>query len=285
MKLVGYESNHRVEAVVEQGKVLKEAIISRRLKPVLDTLLLDKPLWEFRVTNFDGFEHEGSVLMILKDGEELGHVSYGRVGYANSNGKYKVHNHRINAKMERRSFYSTESVDKAVAKIKKEFTAKTMGELLSDAEQRAGQAMYDLRSGKHGEYSRYRQVIDKALIEYANTIGWEPFKAHMQATDVTTFNTIGKRDELYQEFLQMDAIEKQYQQDTALFVLRCGTIYTVKQGLTNIVRYTDADLPESLKRKLGMLKLIDPKHYISGVGFRADENTFVVMSDGEKKDE
>lgn len=284
MKVAGYESNHRVEAVVEQGKVLKEAKISGRLKPILDTLLLDKPLWNFRVTNFNGFEHEGSVLAILKDNEELGHVSYARVGYSNSNLKYKVHNHRINAKMERRSFYSTESVDKAVAKIKKEFTAKTMTELLSDAEKQAGQAMYDLRSNKHGEFRLHSQAVDKALMEYTTSVGWEPFKEYVRNTNVTIYNTIGKRDELYAEFLEMDAIEKQYQNDKALFVLRCDTMYSVKQG-DNTVRYSDADLPESMKRKLGMLKLIDPKHYITGVGFRADENSFVVMSDEEKKDE
>ena len=61
MKVVGYENNHRVEAVVEKGKTLAEAKINNRLKPILDTLLLDKPLWNFRVTTFNGFDHEGTI--------------------------------------------------------------------------------------------------------------------------------------------------------------------------------------------------------------------------------
>jgi hypothetical protein len=284
MKLVGYENNNRVEASAEENRPIPaEPTLHPRLKPVLDVLLLDKPLWHFKVTNFGGFNYAGVVLRIFKDNEELGHVSYARVGYSNSNLKYKVHNDRIDSKMQRRSFYSTESVDKAVAMVKKTFSSKTVQELMNDAENAASQEMHNLRSNKYGAYNSTRQVVEKALMEYAASVGWGPFVEHMRNTDVRVFNTIEKRDELYTEFKHMDEIESAYRNDKALFVLRCDTIYSVKQG-DNTVRHSNDDLPEDLKRKLGLLKLVEPKQYLSGVGFRADQDAFVVLPSEEKSE-
>ena len=284
MQLVGYENNNRVEAICKSGEVPEQAAIHPRLKPVLDTLLLDKPLWHFQVKNFGGFNYAGVVLHILKDNEELGHITYGRVGYSNGNLKYKVYSHRIDAQLERRNFYSTESVDKAVAKIKKMFGTKTAVELLRDAEGAASSLMHDLRSRKYGEYNSTRQAVDKALMEYATTVGWDAFKEHMQTTNQTVYNTIEKKQELYAEFQYMDEIESAYRNDKALFVLRCGTLYSVKHN-NNTVRYSDADLPEDMRRKLGMLKLVEPKQYLSRIGFRADQDAFVLLPDEESKDE
>jgi hypothetical protein len=54
------------------------------------------------------------------------------------------------------------------------------------------------------------------------------------------------------------------------------------QSGSGTFEYDDAHLPEEVKPKLGMLKLVENGHFIVGMGFRLDENSFLVLKDEEK---
>jgi hypothetical protein len=43
--------------------------------------------------------------------------------------------------------------------------------------------------------------------------------------------------------------------------------------------YDDNTLPESMRGKLGMLKLVEAEHFISSVGCRINDEIFVVLTE------
>jgi hypothetical protein len=47
------------------------------------------------------------------------------------------------------------------------------------------------------------------------------------------------------------------------------------------VSYTTDTLPPNIKGKLGMLKLVEAKNLITGIGARINENTYVVLEGTE----
>ena len=278
-KVIGYENNNRIEVV---GKDLPDEVrVDAHLKPVLDALLIDKPLWTFQL---GGHHYRGSDTMrtihIQKDGETLGYV---RRGYVGREDKFLVGNERIDKQMQRRSYYSTADVGKAIAKVKKTFSSQTPVEILDKAEKEAGEAMYETRQKKWYEHTQIKNQIEKAAIAFINGAGRQMFLAHVQVHDRKVAEQVVKGDETYQEYKHMEEISKLFENDKALVVTQKDSVYNVKSG-SNIVRYTDADLPEFMKPKLGMLKLVEDKQYITNCGFRVSDNTFVVMNE-ESKDE
>lgn len=272
-KLIGYESNNRVEVL--KDKDYPEAMrLDPKLEPILDTFMVDKPLWTFQATVRPprGSEFLRQV-NILKDGEVLGYV---RAGYVGGKDKYLVGNERIDKQMSRRSYYSTSDVGKAISKVKKTFSAQTVAEILAKAEREVSEAMYDTRQKKWYEYTHSKGKVDKAAIEFVEGVGRDAFREFIQVRDPQVAEHLDKKETAYQEYSHMQEIEKANQDEKAYIVSRRDSVYNVKQG-DNIVRYTDTDLPEFMRGKLGLLKLVDDRTYITGCGFRVNEGTFVVL--------
>lgn len=272
-KMIGYEGNNRVEVVGD--KDYPEAMqLDPKLKPILDTFMVDKPLWTFQVT---GRHYRGSEFLrqvnILKDGEVLGYV---KRGYMGGQDKYFVGNERIGKQMERRSYYSTSDVSKAIAKVKKTFSNQTVTEILDKAEHAVGESMYDCRQKKWYEYTHQKNKVDKAALEFVEGAGHDAFREFIQVHDPQVAESLDKKIAAHQEYLRMQEIEKAHEDGKAYVVSRKDSVYNVKQG-DNIVRYTDTTLPEFMRGKLGLLKLVEDKTYVTGCGFRVNEDTFVVL--------
>ena len=278
-KVIGYPNNNRIEVV---GKDLPDEVkLATYLKPILDALLIDKPLWTFQLGG--RLYRDSDVLQtihILNDGEILGYVRRGRVG---SEEKYLVGNERIDKQMQRRSYYSTSDVSKAIAKIKKTFSSQTTAEILEKAESVASEAMYETRQKKWYEYTHIKSQVDKAAVAFIHGAGRQMFLEYAQVHEPKVAEQLEKGSEIHAEYKHMEDIGKALEISKALVVTQKGSVYNVKSG-TNIVRYTDADMPEFMKPKLGMLKLVEDRTYVTNCGFRVNDNTFVVMNE-ENKDE
>ena len=278
-KVIGYPNNNRIEVV---GKDLPDEVkLATYLKPILDALLIDKPLWTFQLGG--RLYRDSDVLRtihILNDGETLGYVRRGRVG---SEEKYLVGNERIDKQMQRRSYYSTSDVSKAIAKIKKTFSSQTTAEILEKAESAASEAMYETRQKKWYEYTHIKSQVDKAAVAFIHGAGRQMFLEYAQVHEPKVAEQLEKGSEIHAEYKHMEDIGKALEISKALVVTQKGSVYNVKSG-TNIVRYTDADMPEFMKPKLGMLKLVEDRTYVTNCGFRVSDNTFVVVNE-ENKDE
>jgi hypothetical protein len=63
-------------------------------------------------------------------------------------------------------------------------------------------------------------------------------------------------------------------------VVKDGGKYLVKVG-DDVQLYDDNSLPEIMRGRLGMLKLVEAEYFIEGVGCRVNDEVFVVLMDEE----
>jgi hypothetical protein len=56
-----------------------------------------------------------------------------------------------------------------------------------------------------------------------------------------------------------------------------GMRYSVKRANDPIQIFTSEDLPNTIKRSVGLLKLLEDDQIIGGVGMRVSAETFVVL--------
>lgn len=276
MKVIGYENNNRVVVKQRYKADPNDFELFKPLKPVLDELLISRPLWEFEVEQ-PYTTNKATAIAIKQDGEELGWVAWKYVG---SEHKYFVTNDRIANSMERRNGYSTSNDKKALNKIKKMFSRASLSEKMEKVQETLKSQMNSAGQRKHYELRELRSTVDKHALAYIQTVVWPTFVEYMEKHEPTVYNTILKRDEVQDEMSHITAIHKEFSEGNALLVLREGSMYSVKSK-EGFKIYNDNDLPEHVKLKLGMLKLVEDKTFITNMGFRSSESAFVVTQEKE----
>jgi hypothetical protein len=67
------------------------------------------------------------------------------------------------------------------------------------------------------------------------------------------------------------------QKGNAYIVFIDGVNYSVQKGKDPLEIKTSEELPDFMRRAVGLLKLVEDNQVIEGVGVRANETTFLVM--------
>ena len=92
--------------------------------------------------------------------------------------------------------------------------------------------------------------------------------------------SLQKYPEAYHNLTEAQKINHMIEKGTAWLVHIVNSDYIVKQGET--VSILDSEkLPNTVRRNLGMLKLVQNREIISNVGIRVDESTYYVVGEQE----
>ena len=266
---------------------------SPEVEDVLKALVTAKPLWTFEAAGwsntYDIGETKGMRLTevrVYQDGEELGKF-YRTRARGGEQGIF-VTNKRIREKRERGGGLSTKDTKKAVAEIKKNFGATTVAERVEEANNLAMGVMQNAVRDKSSESyraSRDMQTHKTAFLESAEgqRLFWEYVDSRVPPAEA---NTIHRDQELYEkvesERKELKDMHTEFTNSEAMLVLRTdGGYITQLAGETKTE--TDSTLPENIRMKLGMLKLIQNEEAVPTAGFRVDDSTFVI-SMGDKDD-
>ena len=194
MNVIGFENNNRVVATIKNANKPVDFKVLEPLSTLLNRLLIERPLWEFRVEQ-PYYGDGAQIIAIYQDGEGLGSVQWGWVGGSN---KYIVSNERISNQMQRGRGYSTKDIDKAVLKVKKMFSQASLAEKIDKASETLDSAMGSVNHHKFHELRNTENAVRKHMLDYVQTVGWGAFVAHMEKTDVVVTNTISKLKKLEQ---------------------------------------------------------------------------------------
>lgn len=278
--VVGYENQPRV--TVDRRAILgsDEIGVIPQIKAVLDVLLIERPLWEFRVSNLD-FNSRASCVEAYMNGEALGHITWTWHGSTN---KYRVHNDRINNSRVNRSSYFTKDMGRAVLAAKKEFYTETPAERMNKAKDRADNHLKTASRLKWQEMTDNQRAVQKAAMAWIDGPGLQAFLAYVQANDAMVHNTYMKGLKIQTEQGHVAAIVDAHDKGKTLIVQRNSVGYIVKAPETPVETHTDATLSADARLKLGMLKLVENQQFISGVGFRVDEDLFVLLPEESKNE-
>jgi hypothetical protein len=181
--------------------------------------------------------------------------------------------------MQRKRCYTTKDPKKAIAKVRKEFAPKTTNEIVSEAMRSANDAAYHVHSSTDYEKRKAYGVVHSAVTNFfATGPGREIFKSYLHAErpeDAKVLMAMQREEELSLELITISSIkEKIGKEGTALIVVDEGK-YVVKI-LDELQMYSDTTLPENLRGKLGLLKLVQSNQFVPSAGFRVSDEVFVI---------
>lgn len=274
---VVYDENNQPLAEKQQS------VIFDLLVPLIETLALKYPHWEFvecdsriqwqaggaRYRAADGFK-------VYEKREELGSI---RVDHWCRAGKrFWIDNFRIDAQKSRGSGYKTKHLDKAMKHIAKYFGTKDHTEVLEEAEKLAESSRSHIYRNLQREVQSRWGRLDAAAADFMMQ-NWGEFVAWLtpRATPALT-EALNSYPEAYSNFEEARYINDLINKGKAWLVKISNSDYIVKQGEQISVCDSDS-LPAMVRRNLGLLKLVQDRQLISNVGIRINEETYYVLGD------
>jgi hypothetical protein len=253
---------------------------SALLGRVIATLAFDRPLWTFTAIGAD-YNANINKFMVTQDGEELGKI---QSGWFRNDHCVEIINHRIREKRERRGGYRTSNAEKAVMTAKKMFARKNTAEIIREATKKIDETLSSQTWGKQRDFNSAEHRLVQELMEFAkkNATVQQMFVEFMQSTN--QLHLAEKVDTTKMEMVTIQGIKDAHDSKKATVIIKVDGKYVVQVG-DKVDMLDDNTLPENIRGKLGLLKLVEDEHGITDVGFRVNSETFVLLTDEEKQDE
>ena len=252
------------------------------LAPIFDKLLRERPTWRFKSTEnvYGGAPNATATRFKIYDGdEELGQL-WSETHWRDNEVRYCFNNFRLHLERQRNSVSYTTKPDVAVKRIVKAFHMKTPSERAVDAQKDVREIANNLVQVTGWPVRKARTALEAEFFLYAAR-HWDEVKSILPIT-AKDFNLPELLAANECATLMQDAVSQG--NGVNVRIEPNGTYATSRPVNTGYetYSYTDATLPDHLRGALGLLKLIDDKTSIDGVGLRVNANLYYVM---DKKEE
>jgi hypothetical protein len=256
--------------------IKRQSTIDPFLKDLVEQLALKYPQWTFveagstaMAVNKEYLAHRFDV----KDKREvLGTIDK---DYCSNGYRFRIDNHRIEGMRERGSGMKTIHLNKALKHVDKFFGKKNVTEKITEA----------------------RRNVDNVLSQVDNEKGWRLRgtwgSMESQARDfvvnnyqafidsVVDKNIVAKQLEVLPtqvaEYNATQHLINMLKNNNAFIVFIDGVNYSVQKGKDPLEIKQSDELPDFIRRAVGLLKLVEDNQVISGVGLRVSESTFLVL--------
>jgi hypothetical protein len=248
------------------------------LEPLLTSLINRNPQWTFVAISGNYHERlsDGSRVRlatkfnVLEKREVLGFIGYDR-SYTRGD-QWVVGNERISATKDRQAYTKTTKLDVALRHVKKHFSPKTTDEYFEKAVQEVSENLNRLTSRANQDTRGYYNSLQATFAQYARD-NWESF--------VSTLNEEGKLNcakylDAHTRLDQTEALKKLHNTGEAYTILIKDNEYIIRNKGGTTVCPTE-QLPQEMKLKLGMLKLVAVNTVVDGMGYRATEDSYVII--------
>ena len=271
------------ENIKLSGKELPEGwtrTIDPFLKPLIEALALKYPQWTFESlynsTNHSTKIEEANRFKIVDKREELGTIGK---DYCSSGYRFQIDNHRINAMRERGSGMKTVHLDKAIKHVNKFVGKKNINEKLSEARQVAENNLSGVAN--HKQWKMREVWLDDAISAELQKYLVSVFPNALTMLDPKLINRLEDFPTRVTERLEVDSMVKQLRLGNMHLVLLDGMDYALQKGSEPPTIKASEQLPDYMRRAIGLLKLVEDNQVIHGVGYRANATTFMVVNKEE----
>lgn len=254
---------------------------------LVEPLALKYPNWEFKESGTSYESHMDSngygkknftatTFKVFEKREELGTIY---VDKYNRQERYGVDNFRIGAMRERGSGMKTIHLKKAMRHVEKYFGKKNLDEKMKDARDKAETVAYHASNELHRQQEwAWNKLIDDAK-NFLVSKYWEEFVSFVNpkhASDAENYPKLLSEGKAGRQLY--DAV-RDSKKDYYLVSIE-GMRYSISRANDPIQIKESDELPAFIKRSVGMLKLLEDKQIIGGVGMRVDAETFIVLPQG-----
>lgn len=282
LELNNVELSTKVQkAINESSRELKS--VDKLVDPVVQRLAVLNPLWRFVVESvtYDNSTEPQSLkateFKVMEAGEELGTISK---EYHGRNYVIQISNPRIGKERTRSGGYKTKDSDKAILKAKKMFFKLKPSERVEKAMKDASGVIQQQARRKDREKYNHADTIQSAANKFIMGTGFSLFLEHIKTMAESEQNKINKAraeyDRISEEMLTIDKVKSQFEKGTTALVIKDDGKYLVKIG-DAIQLYDDNTLPDDMRGKLGMLKLVEAEAFVSNTGCRINDEVFVLV--------
>jgi len=255
-------------------------IVDKLIDPVIQRLATLNPLWRFvatEVSYLSGNQTRVTAFSVIEHGEELGTIDR---YYHGSEYVIHVSNERIGKDRVRRGGYKTADADKAILKAKKMFFKLKPNERIEKASKDAESVIGKQKRLKEREKYTAEGTIKTAAHAFIMGTGFPLFLEHMQtytASDRGRIeNAMEENQRLTDEMMTIEKAKAEFEANKTALVIKDGGKYLVKIG-DKVDLFDDNTLPDWMRGKLGMLKLVQAEQFVSNTGCRVNDETFVLM--------
>ena len=261
------------------------ATMDTYLAPLVEKLALAHPEWQFKshhCRKFYGTHASGADfamvierVKVVDKYEELGLLG---TDYTSKGKRFYVSNHRTEKMRERGSGMKTIHLDKACKHVDKFFGRMNHGEKIEQATQETRDATYRVMQESwypmRNAWVEIEEVAKNFVVDNLDT-----FKSYLQTNSnakTTQIQAVDKLPSLFAECVGMQALHNSVDKNQHILVLLDGMNYIVKHNNQVEVK-TSEELPDYVRRGVGMLKLVEEKHAITNIGVRVNEITFALI--------
>ena len=256
------------------------------LAPVISRLATLYPLWRLvavrarHMATGLGIQPLAVDFKVYHEGEELGTIELSRRG---GDDVIAVGNERIDRARARSRAYRTMDADKAILMAKKMFSKKNVNERVKTSEYLAEKVLTKGVWQREREINKRENEVEGAAFSFIKGVGYKFFLEYLEKEEVPSARDKLKKimEEIvtYQaDMVTIKKVQENYDKEITALVIRDGGSYIVKQG-DQLNNYDDTTLPEAMRMKLGMLKLVGDEHYVADVGCRVSNEVFVLLMD------
>lgn len=260
------------------GEGEKESIIDPFLKSFVEKLALKYPQWVFEElhcsANHSTKTCEAYKFNVVDKREVLGSID--KEYMSNGGWRYCIDNHRINGMRERGRGMKTIHEDKALKHVGKFFGKKNVNEKFTEATQAINGVLGHIHNQKRWDLSHKWD----ALQAHTQKFIFENYAMFASSVDVTTTKVKDNLEKLpssIAEFSSVDMMQESLRLGDAYIVFIDGVNYSIQKGKDPLEIKASEELPDFMRRAVGLLKLVEDNQVIDGVGVRANETTFLVM--------
>lgn len=252
------------------------------LSQFIKTLAIKYPQRRFVSSHFYRYEDyaEAYRFRVYEGKEFLGELSLESGSSSRGGTVFVIGNDRIKKARERGSESKTKDLNKAVRIFEKNFNTQTVAEKLVEASSETNDVVnrvFHDRERKHQD--NFRGVIrhlEKYIVDNWETLSEIAIKNNADVKEVQS---------LQANYAEYEAVKEIYEcksKNNGSVVLLHGADYTVKRvqnGEEKVMSYSGESLPAHIKVSVGMLKLLEPKKFVGGVGVRVSESIFYVTKE------
>jgi hypothetical protein len=274
-------STKGAKSIKDTGRELKS--VDKLIDPVVQRLAVLNPLWRFVVESvtYDNSTEPQSLkatdFQVMEAGEVLGTISK---EYHGRNYVIQISNERISKDRTRRGGYRTADADKAILKAKKMFFKLKPNERIEKAVKDASSVMSQQSRRKDREKHEHESNVRTAAYKFIMGTGFPVFLEHIKTLAESEQIKINKarteNDRIGVEMLTIEKIKSQFENGKTALVIKDGGKYLVKIG-DKIDLFDDNTLPDDMRGKLGMLKLVEAEQFVSDTGCRINDEVFVLV--------
>jgi hypothetical protein len=273
--------NLRVDPEV-MGYILKEkpnwdgvVYVREPLGEVLNTLLVNNPTWRFCMTRVSGYRSEvvnsQQVDIRHQDGEFLGYL---KVEYMRGTYMTVVHSERL-----KNGRAATSDVKRALGIVKKAFMKSNVNERIDKAESGAGSVISSAYSHFRYKSARPKQELEGFAFDLVMSEREQEFGEYLSR--LGRRELLSEYEELRMELETVEQVKIAFEGKRTALVIPDDGKYIVKIG-DDVQLYTADSLPEQLRGRLGLLKLVNEGQMVTNAGCRVSDTVFVVLVNNEE---